>query len=245
MNDAVDRMVVEIYRKKRESGCKSIVLTGCSPEAGTTTNVINLAIALSVAGWNTLLVDCDLRKGPAHKRLNEEAETGLTDYLTGNANQQDITYETTYTELSYIPCGSHCDSPVRLFCSHNMEQLVEELEQKYDYVIFDFPSISVASDVEILMPFVDSIALVAALDITSKKQLREAREKLAPLGEKYLGVIINAVPMKQYKKQFKDFDYFSEQSYLENYQRKQKNHKVKKENNRTDSKKQAKADLKK
>lgn len=211
MNDAVDRIVVEVYQKKREKGYKSVLLTGCSSKSGTTTNAINLAIALSVAGWNTLLVDCDLRKGSDQKRLNDDADKGLTNYLNGSISEEETIYETSYEGLSYIPCGTASDSPVRLLCSVKMEALVANLEAKYDFVIFDFPSIDIVPDAEILIPFADAIALVAAMNQTTKRQLVTAKEKVKIYGEKYLGLIINQVDMVQYKKYNKDYNYFVEE----------------------------------
>ncbi|WP_455718582.1 AAA family ATPase, partial [Anaerosporobacter sp.] len=103
MNDAIDRIVVEIYSYKKHFGDKSILLSGCGSKSGTTTTAINLAIALSAAGWKTLLVDCDLRKGSKFKKLNENIGVGLTDYLAEKAEVDKVICETNYEYLNYVP----------------------------------------------------------------------------------------------------------------------------------------------
>ena len=104
MNDAIDRIVVEVHSRKNasEQERKSILLTGCSPESGTTTLAINLAISLSAADWKTLLVDCDLRKGMKYKRLNADTKKGLADYLNHTCELNEIISSTNYEKLDYI-----------------------------------------------------------------------------------------------------------------------------------------------
>lgn len=219
MNDAVDRIVVEFYRRKRENGDKTFLLTGCSSEVGTTNICISLAIALSVAGWKTMLVDCDMRKDNRFKRLNENKHLGLVDYLSEGVKIEDITWKTGYEGLSYIPCGNHSDSPVRLLCSNRMEHFVDVLKQEYDFVIFDFPSIDIVPDAEILIPYIDAAALVAALRKTTKRQLNDAKMLMESFQEKYAGLIINRVEMMQYRKFNHDYDYFRTQNMNEKYEK--------------------------
>lgn len=223
INDAIDQVVVEVYKRKRESNAQSFLMTGCSTGCGTTTSAINLSVALANSGWRTILIDCDIRKGMKYKRLNEDARVGLSDFLSGTDG--DCIYHTNYNNLDYIPCGSFSESPVRLFCSQVMEQLVEQLEQAYDYIIYDFPSINVVPDAEILMPIVDGVMLIAALNETGKKQLADAKQKVIP--EKYMGVIANKVDPAQYRHFSKDYDYFKEQKLNSRFKAGIKKNKVK------------------
>ena len=57
-----------------------------------------------------MLVDGDMRKKKGYKRLNEGASVGLSEYLTAQAQINDIIYETTTELLYYIPCGEQNES---------------------------------------------------------------------------------------------------------------------------------------
>lgn len=221
MNDAIDRVVVEIYRKKRETGDKTFLLTGCSSGCGTTTNAINLAIALAIAGWKTVLVDCDLRKGSRFKRLSTETKEGLSDYLSDgrDAEAKDILYPTSYNKLDYIPCGKVAESPIRLLCTEKMEKLLDDLEGKYDYIILDLPSINAVSDANILIPRVDDVVLVLGMNTTTKKQLKLAKDKMAEYEGKYMGLLVNKVEMNEYRKAIKDYDYFKSSNINRRYKK--------------------------
>lgn len=213
MNDAIDRIVVEIHNKKKEKeGAKKILLTGCGPQCGSTSTCIGLGISFSEAKWKTLVIDCDLRKQRDFKKLNEKTGNGLSDFLLGNstetANFEDIIYPTNFDNLSYIPCGRYAANPARLFCSGMMKQLLKYADENYDYVIFDFPSVSVSPDAQILFGDVDGIILVSALDGVTKRQVRHAKQKVQPYADKYYGMIINKIQLDLYKKYVKRFDYY-------------------------------------
>jgi len=208
MNDSIDRIVVEVHTKKNLYNKKVILLSGCGSMTGVTSISINLAIALSLAGWKTLLIDSDLRKSNKYKRLGTKATIGLSEYLSRQASKEEIIHQTNHEFLDYISCGNSETSAVRLLCSAEMNDLMHTVQDEYDYIIIDSPSINIVSDSSILFPVVDGIVLVAALNITTKRQLDDARRAVSRYKDKYYGLIINQVDMKQYKMYMKDYDYF-------------------------------------
>lgn len=214
MNDAIDRIVVEIHNKrKNDEGAQKILLTGCGPQCGTTSVSIGLGIAFASAKWKTLIIDCDLRKMTSYKKLNDQTDKGLSDFLLGESDTdkndfEEIIYSTNFENLSYIPCGKYAASPARLFCSGMMKELLQYVNENYDYVVFDFPSVSVAPDAQILFGEVDGIILISALESVTKRQIRDAKRKVSPFSEKYYGMIINKIDMSLYKKYVKRFDYY-------------------------------------
>ena len=106
------------------------MLTGCSALTGTTSTCIGLAIAVANTQRKTLLIDCDMRKIVKYKKLNEQATTGLSDFLSQEHLQEimkpeEVFYETNIENLTYIPCGAKTDNPTRLLCSTKMEELLK------------------------------------------------------------------------------------------------------------------------
>ena len=214
LNDAIDRIVVEIHNKKEnDKGAQKILLTGCGPQCGSTFVSIGLGISFAAAKWKTLIIDCDLRKVNELKKLNEKTGKGLSDFLleepsSEQLNFDEIIYSTNFDNLSYIPCGKSATSPVRLFCSGMMKQLLQYVNEKFDYIIFDFPSVSVAPDAQILFGDVDGIILISALEGVTKRQIRDAKRKVQPFAEKYYGMIINKIDLTHYRRYIKQFDYY-------------------------------------
>ena len=89
-----------------------------------------------------------------------------------------------------------------------MQPLMAELDACFECVIYDLPSISVVPDAQVLFKQVDGIAMVVALGETRKKQIKDAKRKVAPFEGKYYGMIINKVERKVYRMNLKDYDYY-------------------------------------
>lgn len=220
VRDAIDKVIVQVYRKKRDFGHKSFLLTGCSAGCGTTYTAINMAVALANAGWKTVLVDCDIRKGMEYKRLNQDVKTGLSDYLTGKVKE--TIYSTNNEKLDYVPCGNSGESPVRLLATREMELLDSELKENYDFVIYDFPSVNIVPDAGIMIPVVDDVILVVGMNETTKDQLVAAKAKVKETEGKYMGVIANKLELPEYRHYVKDYDYFKSDRLKETHDRRMK-----------------------
>lgn len=213
--DAFDNVVANVCLHREKNGYKSFMLTGCEPSVGTTTIAVELSIALARTGWRTLLLDADMRKNTAYKRLNENIFVGLTDYILGKTDEASIIYGTNTDLLDYIPCGNiKGNNPLRMLYSHRTTKLLSVLNSAYDFILIDVPALNSSVDPHILSVKADATILVAALDGSSKKYLEEARERLIKDGANIIGVIQNKVSMEAYKDYLKDYDYFTEKKYL-------------------------------
>lgn len=213
LNASIDKVTVEIIKKRKNiTSGQVIVLTGCSPLAGTTSTSISLAIAMAATGRKTVLVDCDMRKAVQYKKLNDEANVGLANFISSQTESQEkeenITYQTNIDSLFYIPCGNSDENPTRILCSERMDELLSALRNHYDCIILDFPSISVVPDAQIMFGKADGIIYISALGETKKEHINDARRIIAPFKEAYYGMIINKTPLRIYKSNVKNYDYY-------------------------------------
>lgn len=213
LNDAFDQAVMNIHIAKKQNNYKSFVITGCEAGDGATTISINLAVALANSGWKTVMVDGDMRKKNRYKRLNENVEGGLSDCLTSDKKIDDVVYETDIENFYYIPCGELVNNPVRVLCSAKMQETIDALNDKYDFVIFDMPAVNAAMDAKVLAVNVDATILVSAIGKTSKKGLYEAANALTSANANLIGTIINKTDMEQYKFYNEEYDYFAMERY--------------------------------
>ncbi len=215
LNDAFDQAVMNIHIYKKHYGYKSFVICGCEAGDGATTVAINLAAALASSGWNTVLVDGDMRKKNDYKRLNEMTTNGLSDFLMDKVSFGKIVYETTTDNLSYIPCGELIDNPVRLLCSDKMNEAREELSSRFDFIIYDMPAVNASMDAEVIAVNTDATILVNSMRQTSKKGLVAAANALSDVKANLIGTIINKTDIDQYSSYHGDYDYFHKEKYTE------------------------------
>lgn len=215
LNDAFDRTVVSLHLLSKKNNYKLMVLSGSEPGVGTTTMTINLAISTSVSGWKTLLIDGDMRKNAENKRLSDDVDKGLSDYLTSKDTLDQIVCKTNYENLDYIACGDKVENTVSCLCSNNIDSFISEIYGKYDYIFWDMPALSAAVDTQIIAAKADGVILVSAQN-ASKSVLLEAKHILEKVDANIIGVIGNKVDKSEYQSYVRDYNYFSSKKFMKN-----------------------------
>ena len=167
-------------------------ITGTSAGEGKTITAINLAIALAQDpnAW-VYLVDLDLQRPQLGAYLGMSYEYGLTDFLTGQAQLEQVVYDIGIRRLAVIPNASPVETSSEHLRSARMADFINALEgqQPRRIVIFDMPPLNVSDDVLAFAPRVDSFLLVATQGVTARRTLANAKEVLSELN--VLGVVLN------------------------------------------------------
>lgn len=197
--------VVEAFRSIRMSLAHSfdssgpIVLTISSPSPGDGKSLIasNLALSFAEAGYRTILVDGDIRRGSLHHTFGVDRRPGLVDHLAGDAALAGILRQATHALLTLIPCGSRRHLGPELLGSARMRELMVHLRSTYQVVIVDTPPLGAGIDPFVLSTVTGHLALVLRAGETDR-QLAEAKlQILDRLPVRLLGAILNDVKLKE------------------------------------------------
>ena len=123
----------------------SIAVSGMSVAEGKTLTAINLAMALS-QDVNTFvfLVDLDLQRPQIANYLGMSFEKGLSDYLLGKAELDDIVYKLHSERLGVIPNARAFQHSSEFLNSPRMSEFLQALEREVPrrIVIFDMPPLA-------------------------------------------------------------------------------------------------------
>ena len=175
---------------------KVIMVTSALPQEGKTTTSINCAVVLAQKGVRVLLIDADLRRPSIHKTLGMGPRSGLSNVLTGsNTLEQTITRSTILPNLFILPAGTPPPNPAELLASANMRDVLAKLREQYDHIVVDTPPSLSVTDAVVLSPRADAVVLVIRSGQTTKQALRRARDILAQVNAKVVGVLLNAVDL--------------------------------------------------
>ncbi|MBO0860663.1 MAG: polysaccharide biosynthesis tyrosine autokinase [Chloracidobacterium sp.] len=174
---------------------KTWLITSSQPAEGKTTTAINVAVSIAHLGRSVLIVDCDLRRPTAHKRLRVDQEPGLSTYLSGQVELENVIQKLDIPGVSLIPSGALPHNPGDMLGSQKMKDMVEELANLCDYIVFDSPPLILA-DPLILSTIVDSVILVVNGGKSNWETMRLARQELSSVGANVFGVVLNDVPAK-------------------------------------------------
>ncbi|MDH2362470.1 CpsD/CapB family tyrosine-protein kinase [Priestia megaterium] len=191
--------VAEQYRTIRtniqfsnvDQDIKTIVLTSSGAEEGKSTTSANLATVYAQQGLNVLLIDADLRKPTGHYTFRLENHIGLTNVLTRQSTLAQAVQESEVPHLSVLTSGPIPPNPSELLASAQMTELLKEMKQQFDMIIFDTPPILAVADAQILANQVDGTILVVSSGKTEKDAALKSKELLSNAKGKLLGVVLN------------------------------------------------------
>lgn len=194
---------------QRVSDTAVTVVTSSIGTEGKTFTAMNLAAVMAASGEKVVLVGLDLRKPRIVEDVDLSNHLGCSNYLSGNANLEDILLPSTLVEsLTLIPSGPIPPNPSELILNKRMTLLIDELKLKFDRIIIDTPPIGLVSDGLVLAEFADSIVFVVRDGVTRKSHLTEVVELYNHGKLKNLAVVFNAV-----KRRNSGYGYYSGGSY--------------------------------
>ncbi len=207
INDETPFAVREAYRTlctnvlylSVEDKSKKIGITSALSGEGKTSVSVNFALTLAQHSDNikVLLVDADMRKSRMSRLLSEiDVDThGLSEYLAGIDDKPNI-IPTSVSNLSVITSGAESVNPAALLNSSKMRQLVENLENSFDYIIFDTPPVNVVSDAVILNELINGYLIVVRADYSDVRSISQAIDSLGQVGANIFGFVLDSINLK-------------------------------------------------
>ncbi len=206
------RTRVQFSRPDKEN-LKTILITSPAPQEGKTTVALNLAGSFAQANKRTLLIDADLRKPRLHHIFDKDKKPGLVDYLVGLVKLEEVIAKTGYNNLDLLTSGTVPPNPAEMLDSQQMENMLNELRLKYDYIIIDSPPIVAVTDAEILARKVDGTILVCSSELTEVNMFERAVDLLRNDNSTLIGTVLNNFSTKAgYGSYYKYYYYYSSKS---------------------------------
>jgi capsular exopolysaccharide synthesis family protein len=184
------RMKIERLRQTR--ALRVIAVTSPGASDGKTVTSINLAAALARgSAARVLLIDGDLRRPEiAHQLHLDTDRAGLADLMSNaQVSTEQAIRPVDPFNIDVIPAGV-VTSPIHdMFRSERLPQLLNQVRDRYDYVIIDTPPLVPVVDSALLARAVDGVLLVVSANKTPRRLLEEALNQLD--AAKVVGIVFN------------------------------------------------------
>lgn len=171
----------------------SILVTSSVSGEGKTSTSLSLASLAARSGQRSIIIDCDLRQPKLHMALGCPLGDGLTAYLTGNADLDQVVELDTESGVYYITAGPPVAHPTDLLGSQTMLALLRGLRQQYDLVVLDTPPLLAVSDALVLVRNVDKTVFLVRWEKTRRDTVVAGIRPIIDAGADLAGVVLTQV----------------------------------------------------
>ena len=188
------RTNLEFNRKSSDANSVTFVSGGAGE--GKSTTLANLAYTFAQGGYNTLIVDADLRRPSQHRIFGLSNDKGLTDFLTSDLDLEDIVQTTSQPNLFMLTSGRLPSDAVGVLNSQRMMDLIAQVKNRFDIVFFDSPPILGVSDASVLVRALDLTIVVVQHRRFPRAMLQRVKQAVENVGGRMLGVVLNNVDVR-------------------------------------------------
>ena len=200
---------------------KRIMITSVSEAEGKTFLSMEMMRTMAELGKRVVLVDADLRRSSIGTkydiRYNSNNNLGVTHFLAGKCQLDDIVYTTNIKRAYFVPVGYCVTNSLALLNSPKLQELLEQLSSQMDYVLIDAPPVGMIVDASAIAKFCDGAIFVVSFNRVHRRDLFDAQQQIERSGCTALGAVLNDVPMKIYNSRKYKGIYGGRYSYSHKY----------------------------
>ena len=169
---------------------KILLVTSAQPGEGKTTTSYAIASGLARMGRKVVLIDADMRRPTAHRRLRSDNRMGLSSLLTSTEPAAGAITASGQDGFSVITSGPLPPSPTELLTSPRLAALLEELAREFDCVVLDSPPVLGLADAPVMAALADGVVFVVEAQRGRRGTLKAALRRLRAMDPVLLGAVL-------------------------------------------------------
>ena len=174
----------------------TICVTSTESGDGKTFLSTNLAALYAMTGKKTVLIDLDLRKPNIHTKLGLENGDGMSNYLIGDCEFKDILVTNTPFGFDFVRAGTIPPNPGELVHSDKLVHLLQDLREKYDFIVMDTSPIGLVPDAYAIIEQSDICLFVIRCMQTNRSFCQQTLEQIAEVVENHekVQIVLSDIP---------------------------------------------------
>lgn len=186
-----------LFMKFRSEPLKVIMITSSQPQEGKSFISLNLAASIASVGHKSVIIDCDLRRPTLHNKFNNDNSIGLSNFMAKHTSKEEIIFKTNIENLSFIPAGPVLPNSSELIEAGALDDLMNYLKDKYDYIIIDTTPAGLVADATLVMKYASLILLVCRNNYTRKDGFTDVLNLFRTNEIKNFDVVFNDLNLKK------------------------------------------------
>ncbi len=180
---------------QKERRLKSLLISSANPHEGKTFSSCCIAGVLAQEpGKRVLLIDADLRRANATHMLglaHKDRTNTSNAVLAGEADLEASVMRCAELNLYFLPADTKAFNPANLMSSSQLERVLKQAAEAFDWVIIDSPPILAVADANRMFPYCDGMLLVVHSGKTPMKMIRDSIQRVGT--NRICGVLMNRV----------------------------------------------------
>ena len=194
LKEAYHKLATNLQFSKKENIGSIILFSSHSQGEGKTTTVVNTAGVFQNAGFKTIVIDLNMREPSIHNHFGiEQQYSGISTYLNQRDNIGNILFSTNFENLDIIPAGPVPPNPSELILSKRLTGLFEFLQERYDYILIDTSSYSLALETLYLMQFSTTNLIVIREKMSKKSAIVELEKVIEEKNLQNMGLVLKSI----------------------------------------------------
>jgi len=177
------------FLSKKDKPAQVITFTSFNIGAGKTFIARNLSMSLAYLKKRVVMVDLDIRKGTLSRHFGHY-HVGVTNYLSDNTVKVDNIIQ--HQEgFDLIPAGILAPNPAELLMDNRLDELMNELRARYDYIIADNVPVGLIADATIANRIADLTIFVVRAGKLDRRQLPDIEKLYQEKKLKNMALVLN------------------------------------------------------
>jgi tyrosine-protein kinase Etk/Wzc len=157
----------------------------------------NIGAVMALADRKTVIMEFDIRKPKIVSGLELRRKMGITNYLIGSAKFEELVVKVEGVDNLYvIPCGPIPPNPSELLLDPRLDELMAEVQKRFDVVIMDTAPVGLVSDAVNLGRFADCTLYIIRQAYTFRRQIHAIDELYSEKKLPKISLLLNDVKIE-------------------------------------------------
>lgn len=176
------------------SGKKIITLTSTISGEGKSFLAANLGAVLAMSKKKVVLIDLDMRKTKSKNLVGiDNPSMGVSTLLIKKNNLPDCIQKTSIENFDFIPSGPHPPNPSELLLNGEFLSLLNDLKEKYDFVLIDTPPVGLVTDGIMAMKHSDLSIYIFRANYSQKEFIHNLQRIQAVNKFNNIALVLNSI----------------------------------------------------
>ncbi|MEF2843266.1 MAG: AAA family ATPase [Catenibacterium sp.] len=190
--ESMNKLRSKVEASSDKHGYKSFMITSAYENEGKSSVAANLALALAKNGRKVVLVDADFNKPAVFKIFDLDGSKSLNKAIEGTSSWRSQVVSDR-NGLDLLPCSQDSLKSEILTNSKNLDEIMKELREEYDFVIVDTCPAYLLNEPMAMNELVDATLFIVRQDYATSDVINETVKRLTYVKDNVLGVVFKNV----------------------------------------------------